>query len=254
MPVIDPVAEGRRLRAEQATAAAEAPPVTEPPAPEPEPAPPTFVEGEHVSSTDPRRPAGTVAGPPEMAQCYTITPDDGSEPYMAAESELEPYTETPPEEEPPMTDETIAPAGLARAAGLSDGATMGEVTAAVAARDAELERERAEARDAALTSAGMKGDLMPHLAASITRAEGQTWADAVAVFKASTPSAFHAETAPAETAETAEPGSTPLGTAGAAVPPVRTPAAQAAQKTGRATGTDAISAHRARLNQQYDRR
>lgn len=169
-----------------------APTTPEAPAPVPEAAP-LYVDGAHVQSTDPRRPAGIVTGAAMKTFCYTVTPDDGTPPYMSPESETVPYV-APVEES--MTDETIVPAATAEAHGLQAGATLADINAAAAKVAAELETERAEARNAALTSAGMKGDLIPLLAATVTRGEGQSWTQAVQAHKAAYPSAYAQESAP----------------------------------------------------------
>lgn len=237
----DPVKAAR----ERARAAAEAPRAEEPPppAPAPEPEPAKYPEGAHVSSMDPRRPAGVVAGAPHMARCYSVTPDDGSEPYMSAEEEMTPYTEP---EEPPMTDETEAPEAMIAALGLAPGATLGECTAAAAAQREALARETAEAKGAALDAEGVHASLRPLVMGAMQRAEGETWTTAAARMRAEMPEAFRAHEAPAQASAPAP-----------APPPVPEKAAAALggretpKEAGFQASADPLKAHAARVARFY---
>jgi len=231
-PIAEAVIKGQERRASKTaveaveTAPIPPAPAPAPPAPAPAPASPVFADGAHVQSTDARRPAGVVTGPPADEPVYLITPDDGSPPYKSASTELEPYADTPTEDAP-MNEETTAPAALAAAVGLSTSATMGEVTSAAQAQGAALAAERAEARDMALNAAGVKGDLVALVAPSITRAAGQTWSDAVGAHKLSHPSAYASEApAAAKPALSVVRGSAPMPAPDAMAPAV-IPAAEA---------------------------
>ena len=244
-PIAEAMSKGKDRRASKAAAeaveTAPIPPAPAPAPPAPAPAPPVFADGAHVQSTDARRPAGVVTGPPADEPVYLITPDDGSPPYKSASTELEPYADTPTEDAP-MNEETTAPAALAAAVGLSTSATMGEVTSAAQAQGAALAAERAEARDMALNAAGVKGDLVALVAPSITRAAGQTWSDAVGVHKLSHPSAY--ASAAAKPALSVVRGSAPMPAPDAMAPAV-IPAAEA--RTPMMDEAAKVSAFRAKL-------
>jgi hypothetical protein len=166
-----------------------------PPAPQEDPGP-QYKDGDTVTCTDSRLPPGTITGEAASARCYTVTPHDGSDPYMAPESTLTP--------EEPMTEQTPAPAALAESLGLPVGATMGQCTQAAAKQSTDLKAARAEAtaatneaKSAALKAANVHADLADVAADKLVKGEGG-WDAAVAALKTERPSLF-ASAAPAPT-------------------------------------------------------
>ena len=263
----DLVAEARaKVLAEQASAHEAAPKAEEPEelpgeeeeaeAPdtpeEPSEEPPVFSEGEHVSPKDGRSP-GIIEGQPYMARCYTVTPDDGGDPYCASEESLNPYEEP---EEAPMTDDTTAPEGLSKALGLSPAATLGECTIAAQAQSAALQRETGEAKSAALLSEGVHANLKSIVMGAMVREDGEAWTDTAARLKASMPEAFQAKaTLPANDksaegstkTDTAPKGQAPIGakipnTLGAATG--NGPAKASADDNGKAPGRRFVAGRR----------
>ena len=172
-----------------------------PPAPQEDPGP-QYKDGDTVTCTDSRLPPGTITGECASARCYTVTPHDGSDPYMAPESTLTP--------EEPMTEQTPAPAALAESLGLPVGATMGQCTQAAAAQKTAAEAARkdadeanAAARSQALQAAGIRPEPTALKMAEQTLVRGQkedgnrqTWPEAVASHKAAYPF-LYASAAPA---------------------------------------------------------
>lgn len=210
MDVPNPVATADERRAQKAVAAAAAkaakvkaeeavptapvaadplPAAIEPEAPDvPDTeAEPTFKDGDLVASSDARRPVGKVVGVPKDERCYTVQPDDGTEPYVSAESEMQP-NEAPKEE--PMTDETTAPDPLIEALGLTAGANMGQATAAAKAMATALRTEREQAKSAALVAANVDPDLKGLVMGAVAREGAEDWTAAVARVKGAMPRAF----------------------------------------------------------------
>lgn len=213
-------AKAAKVRAEEAPAAPVAvdppPLVVEPEAPEvPDTEDePTYKDGDLVASSDSRRPIGKVVGAPKDERCYTVQPDDGTEPYVSAESEMKPH-EAPKEE--PMTDETTAPDTLIEALGLTAGANMGQAAVAAKAMATDLRTEREQAKSAALVAANVDPDLKGLVMGAVVREGAEDWTAAVARVKGTMPRAFLPD-AVVETVDAEKPAEKPA----AARPDLRT--------------------------------
>ena len=181
--------DGLRGEGESAPAAAPVPPT---PAPTPTEAPaesgPKFKTGDLVHERGESE-TYTIVGDSVMARCYPVTYPDGST-GMEIEDELEPG-------EAPMLMNENAPAPQPAASQVDVNAILAKLEASEArALKAEqtltamVEKQESAERSAALDRAGIKADLKADYEDIITRAEGQSWDEAVAAHKAKRPSAY----------------------------------------------------------------
>lgn len=185
----------------------EPPEAPEAPPSEPDTYPqPLYSAGTRVKCMDPMRKPGVIAGDPMRdPYCYQVQPDDGSAPYTETESMLK-TNEQPPAETPvPDPAQQPAPAAIATACGLKEGATVSACVTAIGDTQKALETVTAD-RDgtigdkaSALKAARVKADLADDAGEKLSRASGQTWAQAVAALKASKPSYFEPDAAPEKT-------------------------------------------------------
>lgn len=126
----------------------------------------------------------TVEGAPFQARCYDIKSADGST-AKAMEVNLEPG-----EAKMPTDTTTPAPQPEASAALLALQAENDKLKAMIASRE---KADDEAARKAALDNAGCKAGLRAMVEATLVRADGQTWDQAVTAHKAAFPDAYEAK-------------------------------------------------------------
>jgi len=169
----------------------EAPPPVEP-APVPEaPRAARYQQGARVMNQDGMR--GVIEGEPlDDPFAYAMTMDDGTT-RTETESMLE------DDEMAENSPERTAPAAVAEELGLSAGVTTAACVSSIKSLQAALveatataTKEASEALDAALASEGVIDNLKGMVASSLTRAEGESWLDAVKAHKGACPEAYAA--------------------------------------------------------------
>ena len=182
------------MRAQASAELPSAAPVTAmppmPPAPDEEPAEPEeaaaagkYKVGDKVKTKGGA--VGTVSGEGAPGVCYPVTMEDGSE-SKVCESDLEPAGDAAPVEKPIDAPLNEVPAALVEALGLPAGSSLDTCVAAAAQNKADA----GEAVSMAMAAAGVPGDLVPTVAATLGRKQGETIGAAVDRDKSARPSAY----------------------------------------------------------------